>query len=111
MNVLMRAPKTGRKLFRRAYIGQECSEQCRENVTGKIIWNIEFMIEILRTNDPVKLSYAMTLLTEAGCDPFQADQFTSSIEGSIGAIPRRILVPDDRVDAARLALKVLEENE
>ncbi|WP_018998232.1 putative signal transducing protein [Hirschia maritima] len=69
------------------------------------------MIEILRTNDPVKLSYAMTLLTDAGCDPFQADQFTSSIEGSIGAIPRRILVPEDREALARETLKILEENE
>lgn len=69
------------------------------------------MIEVLRTNDPVKLSYAMTLLTDAGCDPFQADQFTSSIEGSIGAIPRRILVPEDREALARETLKILEENE
>lgn len=69
------------------------------------------MIEVLRTNDPVKLSYAMALLTEADCDPFQADQFTSSVEGSIGAIPRRILVPEDREAAARQALKILEENE
>ena len=67
------------------------------------------MIEILRTNDPVKLSYAMTLLSEAGCDPFQADQYTSSIEGSIGAIPRRILVPADREQLARETLKVLEK--
>lgn len=69
------------------------------------------MIEVLRTNDPVKLSYAMALLTEADCDPFQADQFTSSVEGSIGAIPRRILVPEDREAAALQALKILEENE
>ncbi|MFC7291022.1 DUF2007 domain-containing protein [Hirschia litorea] len=69
------------------------------------------MIEVLRSNNPVTLSYAMALLTDAGCDPFQADQFTSSMEGSIGAIPRRILVPEDRVEQARIALKVLEEND
>lgn len=69
------------------------------------------MIEVLRTNDPVKLSYAMALLTEADCDPFQADQFTSSIEGSIGAIPRRILVPKDRLEKAREVLQVIEGNE
>lgn len=69
------------------------------------------MIEVLRSNNPVTLSYAMALLTDADCDPYQADQFTSSMEGSIGAIPRRILVPEDRVEQARIALKVLEENE
>lgn len=66
------------------------------------------MIEILRTNDPVRLSYAMALLEDAGCDPFLADQYTSIMEGSIGAIPQRILVPDDRVGAARLAIAVLD---
>lgn len=67
------------------------------------------MIEVLRTNDPVKLSYAMSVLSDAGCDPFEADRYTASVEGSISAIPRRILVPDDQADRARGLLAALDE--
>ena len=67
------------------------------------------MKEVLRSNDPVTLSYAMTLLERAGCHPFMADEFTSSVEGSIGAIPRRILVPDDLEADAREALAPLDD--
>jgi hypothetical protein len=64
------------------------------------------MKEVLRTNDAVKLSYVMRLLEDANCQPFTADQYTSIVEGSIGAIPRRVLVPDEFYE---LALKVVED--
>ncbi|MEM6626638.1 MAG: DUF2007 domain-containing protein [Pseudomonadota bacterium] len=67
------------------------------------------MIEVLRTTDPVRLSYALSLLEEADCEPFVADQYISAVEGSIGAFPRRILVPDDRAAAARLVLRSLPD--
>ena len=53
------------------------------------------MRELLRSNDPVLLSYAGHLLAEAGIVHFVFDTHTSAIEGSIGVIPRRLMVGDD----------------
>ncbi|HEY4135767.1 MAG TPA: DUF2007 domain-containing protein [Alphaproteobacteria bacterium] len=53
------------------------------------------MKELLRTNDNVLLSYAGALLRDAGIEAVQLDTHTSVLEGSIGAIPRRLMVPDE----------------
>jgi Putative prokaryotic signal transducing protein len=66
------------------------------------------MIEVLRTNDPIRLDYAMVLLKDAGCYPFVADRFMAAAEGSILAVERRILVPDEFAALAKEALKQLE---
>jgi len=52
------------------------------------------MKELLRTNDTVLLSYAAALLRDAGIEAIQLDTHMSVLEGSIGAIPRRLMVPD-----------------
>lgn len=62
------------------------------------------MEEILRTNDIVLISFVETLLKEAGIAHFVADQNMSVIEGSLGILPRRVLVPSDDVAAARRLL-------
>jgi len=62
------------------------------------------MIELLRTNDPVLLSFAEAVLREAGFHPLVADTHMSILDGSIGALPRRLLVPDDFADDARATL-------
>jgi hypothetical protein len=62
--------------------------------------------EVLRSNDPILLSWAEAVLAEAGMDPVLFDQHASVIEGSITAIERRIMVPDDQADRAR---RLLEE--
>jgi hypothetical protein len=62
------------------------------------------MIEVLKTNDPVKLSYAVALLRDAGCHPQVLDRFMSAMEGSVSAIQRRVLVPDDEADKAKRLL-------
>lgn len=67
------------------------------------------MMEVLRTNDPVRLSYAMTLLEDGGCYPFCADRFMASTEGSISALERRIMVPDEHLETAKRILKALDE--
>ena len=59
------------------------------------------MDELVRTNDLVLISYVEALLRDAGIDHFVADQVVSSVDGSIGIFPRRILVDADRIDAAR----------
>ena len=63
------------------------------------------MVELLRSNDPVKLSWVTALLADAQIDAVVFDVHTSILEGSIGALPRRLMVHDD--DLSR-ALHVLE---
>lgn len=61
------------------------------------------MREVLRTTDPVKLSFAIHVLSSEGIEYFVADQFMSILEGSIGAIPRRLMVAErDEVRAGYL---------
>ncbi len=61
------------------------------------------MVELLRTNDPVLLSWLSALLSEAGIKAFVFDSHTSVLEGSIGALPRRLVVAQaDEPRARRL---------
>src|SRR5260370_37239076 len=53
------------------------------------------MKELVRTNDPVRLSWLQALLAGAGIDTIILDTHTSIIEGSIGAIPPRLMVSVD----------------
>ncbi|MCW5751433.1 MAG: DUF2007 domain-containing protein [Alphaproteobacteria bacterium] len=62
------------------------------------------MVELLRSNDPVLISYVEALLGEAGIGAILLDQHTSVLEGSIGAIQRRIMVGDDDRERARRVL-------
>jgi hypothetical protein len=52
------------------------------------------MKELLRTNDPVRLSWLQVLLRDSGIDSLVLDHHTSLVEGSIGAIPRRLVVAE-----------------
>ncbi len=62
------------------------------------------MKELLRTNDPVLISFVEVLLRDAGCSFFVADQNMSVIEGSLGVLPRRVMVSDDDSETARAVL-------
>jgi hypothetical protein len=59
------------------------------------------MIELLRTNDAVVLSFAQSLLRDAGIECLVADQNMSVADGSLGILPRRLLVAEDDAAAAR----------
>jgi hypothetical protein len=63
------------------------------------------MKELLRTNDPVLLSWAKSVLADEGVMTFVFDRNASIVEGSIGAIQQRIMVADDELDEA---LRILE---
>lgn len=63
------------------------------------------MKNILYTNDIVKLSWVQALLSDAGVESVVLDVHTSVIEGSIGAIPRRLAVSDEDFSRARRVLK------
>ena len=62
------------------------------------------MREVLRTNDPVELSWARAVLEAEDIDVVVFDANIAAIEGSISAFQRRLMVGDD--DALR-ALAVL----
>lgn len=53
------------------------------------------MRELLRTNDVVRLSWLQALLADAGIETVVLDAHTSIVEGSIGAIPRRLCVAEE----------------
>jgi hypothetical protein len=63
------------------------------------------MLEIIRTNDAVLLSFVETLLSEAGIHCMVADQSMSILEGSLGLLPRRFLVEEGRAEEARTILR------
>jgi hypothetical protein len=62
------------------------------------------MRELIRTNDLVLLSYASHLLEEEGITPYVFDNHMSAMEGSIGALPRRLMVEEDDFARAATAL-------
>jgi len=63
------------------------------------------MEELLRTNDLVLISFVEALMRDAGIEPLVLDQHMSVIEGSLGVLPRRVLVPEDRIAEARSLLE------
>jgi len=60
--------------------------------------------ELVRTNDVVLVSAIEALLNGADIHHLVLDQNMSVLDGSVGAIPRRILVHDDDNRAARQLL-------
>ncbi|GFO82967.1 DUF2007 domain-containing protein [Methyloceanibacter sp.] len=62
------------------------------------------MKELIRSNDPVLLSFVGALLKEAGIEFIVLDTNMSVMEGSIGILPQRILVREGSVDKARVLL-------
>ena len=64
------------------------------------------MRELVRTNDAVLVSAIQALLDGARIPHVLLDQNMSVVEGSIGILPRRLLVADDYVRQAR---RLLEE--
>ncbi len=63
------------------------------------------MIELVRTNDAVLISYIEALMRDAGIGYFVADRNMSIAEGSIGILARRVMVIEDDEAAARRLLK------
>lgn len=62
------------------------------------------MRELVRTNDAVLISAIEALLKGAHIHHMVVDQNMSVLEGSIGIFPRRILVGENELDAARRLL-------
>jgi hypothetical protein len=64
---------------------------------------------LVRSNDPVRLSFLTVLLADAGIESVLLDTHASLVEGSIGAIQRRLAVAAD--DEARARRILIDANE
>jgi hypothetical protein len=60
--------------------------------------------ELLRTNDAVLITAIEALLKGAGIECMIADRHMSVLEGSLGVLPRRVLVADEEADEAKQLL-------
>ena len=63
------------------------------------------MVELMRTNDLVLISFVETLLRQAGVAFFVADQHMSAVEGSLGFLPRRIMIDSGAEERARRLMR------
>ena len=63
------------------------------------------MKELLRTNDPTVIAYASALLEGEDINCFQMDVHMSVLEGSIGVLPRRLLVADKDLFMAEAVMR------
>jgi hypothetical protein len=69
------------------------------------------MKELLRTNNFVYLSFAEAVLKEAGVQVLIFDSHMSVMEGSLGVLPRRLMVADDDLAHAKRILAEAEPPE
>ncbi len=63
------------------------------------------MEELLRTNDITLIPLARAVLEDEGIASFELDVNMSILEGSIGILPRRLMVRSDELDQARRVLR------
>ena len=63
------------------------------------------MRELVRTNDAVLVSAVGALLDGAGIPHMVLDQNMSVLEGSLGVLPRRIVVAEEHARATRSLLE------
>lgn len=59
------------------------------------------MRTLLRTNDPVLISYAEAMLKGEGLEPLVWDTNMSIADGSLGVLPRRLVVKSEDYNRAR----------
>ena len=67
------------------------------------------MRTLVLSNDPVRISFLVVLLRDAGIACLVLDEHASAMDGSIGAVPRRLVVADH--DAAQARRVLLEAGE
>ena len=53
------------------------------------------MRAVLKSNDPVLLNYATNLLSQEGIEALVFDEHASVMDGSMGFLPRRLMVADE----------------
>ncbi len=63
------------------------------------------MKELIRTTDPTVIPYVTALLEGEGIALFVMDVHMSALEGSIGILPRRVMVRDQDLAEAQVILR------
>jgi hypothetical protein len=63
------------------------------------------MRAVLKTNDPILLNFAQALLKDAGIEAVIFDTHMSIMDGSMGFLPRRLMVADEDFAAAERVLR------
>ena len=63
------------------------------------------MKHVLKTNDMVLLSFAQSLLSDARIECLVFDSNASVMDGSLGILPRRLMVADEDYEPARRILR------
>ncbi len=66
------------------------------------------VIELVRSNDAVFLSWLTMRLEQEGVDVHVFDGHMAVADGSIPAIQRRVMVPENQIGRARLVLREAE---
>jgi hypothetical protein len=66
---------------------------------------------LLATGNPVRLSFLLALLRDAGLSPVVLDAHVSAVEGGIGIFPRRLAVPEGEAAQARRVLREAGETD
>lgn len=66
------------------------------------------MKDILQTNDMVFLSFVQALLRDAGIESLVLDEHASVVEGSLGMLPRRLMVEESDLGRAKTILAQAE---
>ena len=69
---------------------------------------VKVMKELFRTNDPTVIALATALLDSEGITSFQFDVNMSVLEGSIGILPRRVMVADRDLFMAQAVMRDAE---
>ncbi|MHC8508539.1 MAG: putative signal transducing protein [Rhodospirillales bacterium] len=67
------------------------------------------MEELVRTNDPVLISWLTAALRAEGVEAVVLDSHASVLEGSAAAIPRRVMVIAEDLDTAKQVLAAADE--
>jgi hypothetical protein len=65
----------------------------------------ETMRAVLKTVDPVVLNYAANVLAQEGIESVVFDTHASVMDGSMGFLPRRLMVLDEDFDRAQTLLR------
>jgi len=66
------------------------------------------VVELIRTNEPVLLSWLTAALAAEGIETVVLDTHASIVEGSISAIPRRLMVADEDLFRGRQIVTEVE---
>ncbi|HEU0163053.1 MAG TPA: DUF2007 domain-containing protein [Rhizomicrobium sp.] len=63
------------------------------------------MRAVLKSTDPVVISYAVNVLSQEGIESVVFDTHASIMDGSMGFLPRRLMVADDDFPRAQTLLR------